>query len=188
MKFLEKKERERDGKLKGGKSRKVKEVQHPNNRSARKKDKDWREKTTNQIIYVHFSPLKCVRLMTLTWVIGRKAVPRVLSKTVQNRFQSRYIHMKLQNTGSRDKIPPAFPGREQYTGVTRRGEGIRKASGCWRANLEMGDNGAISTRFSGEINTGPRLDTQPSHKSKVREATLNVAKVIYLVPLLRKPL
>ena len=40
MKFLEKKERERDGKLRGGKSRKVKEVQHPNNRSARKKDKD----------------------------------------------------------------------------------------------------------------------------------------------------
>ena len=50
----------------------------------------------------------------------------------------------------------------------------------------MGDCGVIATRFSGEINTGPKLDTQPSHKSKVRDATLSVAKVIYLVPLLKK--
>ena len=52
----------------------------------------------------------------------------------------------------------------------------------------MGDNGAIATSFSGEINTGPRPATQPSHKSKGRDATLSVAKVIYLVPLLSKPL
>ena len=42
-----KRQRERDGKLRGEKRRKVKEVQHPNNRSARKKDKDWRQKTIN---------------------------------------------------------------------------------------------------------------------------------------------
>lgn len=50
----------------------------------------------------------------------------------------------------------------------------------------MGDNGVIATRVSGEINTGPKLDTQPSHKSKVRDPILSVAKVIYLVPLLKK--
>ena len=50
----------------------------------------------------------------------------------------------------------------------------------------MGDNGAMSTRFSGEINSDLRLDTQPNHKSGVTEVTFNVAEVIYLVPFLRK--
>lgn len=50
----------------------------------------------------------------------------------------------------------------------------------------MGDNGAMSTRFSGEIISDLRLDTQPNHKSKVTEATLDVAKIIYLAPFLKK--
>lgn len=144
-----KKERERDGKLRGDKSIKSKKYNIPIIEVLERKIEDWREKTTNSIIDVYFSRLKTCETVVLTWVISRKGPPYAQQNSAQETDSNQGTSTwNFRTLGSKDKDSTSFPREGTIYGVTRRGEGIRKASGCWREQiLEMGDNGSDSYKL-----------------------------------------
>lgn len=121
----------------------------------------------------------------LTWVISRKGVPVCSANSVRKLIPIKAHPHEISGHWEQDKILPAFPGGNNIQESTQRRRDQERLPGCWRANLEMGDNGAIATSFSGKLIQARPRHTQPSHKSKGRRDTQCV-EAIYLVPLLQE--